>query len=145
MFVIHEIDGGTFSDDIQKFNKLVAEWPPLSQNHLEDGHWWLVYDVDNDGPPVAFAGMVEMLPFRGCGYLKRCFVKPDFHGHGLQYRLMLARELKAKQLGWTMLVSECNAENKWSASNFLKAGYERIEPEQFWAKRDDQYFAKMIF
>jgi GNAT superfamily N-acetyltransferase len=144
MFILHEIDGGTFSDAIKKFNNLVPEWPQLSQNHLEDGHWWLVYDVDNDGPPVAFAGLVEFSPFRNVGYLKRCLVLPDFHGHGLQYRLMLARELKAKQLGWTMLVSECGAGNSYSASNFLKAGFERIDPEQRWAKPDDQYFAKII-
>jgi GNAT superfamily N-acetyltransferase len=144
MFILHEIDGGTFSDTIESFNKLVLEWPPLSQNHLDDGYWWLVFDVDNDGPPVAFAGMVEMLPFRNVGYLKRCLVKPDFVGHGIQYRLMLARILKAKQLGWTMLASECAADNSWSASNFLKAGFQRIDPEQKWGRPTDQYFARAL-
>lgn len=141
MYVISEVDGPSNEELIGSFNARIPEWPELKQVHIENGFWWI---ARLDEEPVAFAGMVEMLPFRNVAYLKRCYVDPDSQGHGLQYRLLLARELKAKQLGWNMLVSECRADNKWSAANFLRAGFERIEPEQKWAGATDQYFAKVI-
>lgn len=140
-YIIHEVDGVIFADEIIRFNAMVEDWPKLQPRHFESGYWWVAY---LDEILVAFAGMVPFEPFPNVGYLKRCYVCPDHHGHGLQYRLMLARILKSKQLGWNMLVSECSAENRWSAGNFLKAGFSRVDPEQRWARPTDQYFAKMI-
>jgi hypothetical protein len=56
---------------------------------------------------------------------------------------MEARELKAKQLGWTHLISECRMTNKHSAANFMKAGYIQCEPEQPW-EQDSVYWVKAI-
>jgi L-amino acid N-acyltransferase YncA len=86
---------------------------------------------------------VPFEPFPNIGYLKRCYVNPDHHGHGLQFRLMVARETKAKQLGWTHLVSECRVNNKHSIANFTKAGFIQCEPEQPW-ERDSVYWVKAI-
>jgi GNAT superfamily N-acetyltransferase len=141
MYQISEVDGVIFADEIIRFNAMVEEWPKLQPRHFEAGYWWFAY---LDDEPVAFAGLVPNEPFSNVGYLKRCYVCPDHHGHGLQYRLLLARELKAKQLGWTMLVSECGEMNRWSAANFLKCGFQRVDPEQPWTRTNDQYFAKMI-
>ena len=71
-----------------------------------------------------------------------CF-NPDHHGHGLQFKLIVARELKAKRLGWTHLVSECRVNNKYSTANFIKAGFIQCEPEQPW-ERDAVYWVKAI-
>jgi GNAT superfamily N-acetyltransferase len=139
-YQIHEVDGVTFSDRINTFNKLVPEWPVLQQRHFTKGYWWLVYLNEK---PVAFAGLVPFEPLPNIGYLKRCYVYPDHHGHGLQFRLMMARELKAKQLGWTHLVSECRVNNKHSSANFIKAGFIQCEPEQPW-ERDSVYWVKAI-
>lgn len=140
MYTLHEVDGLTFADILNYFNAMVDDWPPLQERHFLNGHWWIAYLEDE---PVAFAGLVPFEPFQNVGYCKRCYVKPDHHGHGLQFRLLKARELKAKQLGWTMLVSECSSNNLWSASNFTKAGFSRTEPEQPWAM-NAIYFMKMI-
>jgi GNAT superfamily N-acetyltransferase len=139
-YQIREVDGVTFSDTINAFNKLVPEWPVLQQRHFTRGYWWLACLEER---PVAFAGLVPFEPFPNIGYLKRCYVNPDHHGHGLQFRLMVARESKAKQLGWTHLVSECRVNNKHSTANFTKAGYIQCEPEQPW-ERDSVYWVKAI-
>ncbi len=140
-YQIHEVDGILNQDVIERFNSLVpATFPLLKLHHLELGYWWLAY---HDEIPVAFAGMVPFDPFPSVGYFKRCYVLPNHHGHGLQYRLMMARELKARQLGWTMLVSECHASNEHSANNFRRAGFERADPEQPWA-RDSVYWLKHL-
>ena len=139
-YQIHEVDGVAFTDTINAFNKLVPEWPLLQQRHFTKGYWWLAYLQES---PVAFAGLVPFEPFPNIGYLKRCYVNPDHHGHGLQFRLMVARESKAKQLGWTHLVSECRVNNKYSTANFTKAGFIQCEPEQPW-ERDSVYWVKAI-
>lgn len=126
MYQIAEVDGAEFAETLENLNAMVPEWPPLTDRHLTDGYWWLAFC---GGEVVAFAGMVPFgLP--GVGYLKRCLVL--HRGHGLQYRLMVARELKAKQLGWTMLVSDCHQDNHHSAENFKRAGYTEIWPDQPW-------------
>jgi GNAT superfamily N-acetyltransferase len=137
---IHEVNGVTFAETINAFNKLVPEWPELQPRHFTNGYWWFAY---LDDKPIAFAGLVPFAPFPDIGYLKRCYVMPDHHGHGLQVRLMCAREVKARQLGWTHLVSECRVENKFSAANFLKAGFELCEPEQPWEK-NSVYWVKRL-
>jgi GNAT superfamily N-acetyltransferase len=140
-YKIHEVDGVAFADVINEFNSYVEEWPLLQERHFTAGYWWIVY---LDTEPVAFAGLVPFDPCLHVGYCKRCYVKPDHHGHGLQFRMLMAREKKARELGWTMIVSECGENNLWSASNFRKAGYIEFEPEQPWAKEPSIYFKKEI-
>lgn len=140
-YQIHEVDGIEHQETIVRFNSLVPViFPILTINHLTDGFWWIAF---LDDEPVAFAGLVENVPFKGVGYFKRCHVMPDHHGHGIQFRMMMARELKARQLGWTQLVSECHASNNHSANNFRRAGFEQVWPEQPWA-RDSIYWAKAL-
>jgi RimJ/RimL family protein N-acetyltransferase len=139
MYEIHEVDGVEFSYTIDALNRLDPYFPELQERHIVSGYWWLVY---LGREPVGFAGMVPMEPFPGVGYFKRCLVKPGHYG-GIQLRAMAARDLKARQLGWTMLVSECHASNSRSAANFLKFGFEQFEPEQPWAK-DSIFFKKTL-
>jgi GNAT superfamily N-acetyltransferase len=139
-YQIQEVDGIAFFDTINSFNKLVPEWPALQQRHFTRGYWWLAYLEET---PVAFAGLVPFEPIPNTGYLKRCYVYPEHHGQGLQIRLMAVRELKARQLGWTHIVSECRESNKYSAANFIKAGYSQCEPEQPW-ERDSVYWVKAL-
>jgi RimJ/RimL family protein N-acetyltransferase len=138
---VEEVNGETFSATIAEFNQLISVWPPLKPNHYSDGYWWITFLQDE---PVAFAGLVPFEPFPNIGYCKRCLVKPDHHGHGLQFRMLAARELKAKQLGWTHLVSECLIDNLWSAANFRKAGYRQCEPEQPWAKNSIYWVKELV-
>lgn len=150
-YELHEVPGLEFSETLRNLNSLVPEWPQIQDRHLVDGFWWVVFTTKRAkcnpqvrGKPVAFAGLVPMVPFPRVGYLKRCLVLPDHHGHGLQYRLMMARELKARQLGWTHLVSECLEGNSFSAGNFRKAGFVQCDPEQKWGDPNSIYWIKCV-
>lgn len=127
---------------LHRFNAMAPDcFPALQERHFDSGFWWLAY-LENE--PVAFAGLVPNVPFEGVGYLKRCWVNSDHYGHGIQYRMMLARELKARQLGWTMLVSECAADNGFSSNNFRRASYGQCEPEQKWGVPGSVYWVKRL-
>ena len=143
MYTIEEIDGEERANEISRFNSLAPEtFPLLKPNHLTDGHWWLVYHNEIQ-EPVAFAGLVEMQPFHRVGYFKRCYVMPDHVGHGLQLRLMFVREVKARELGYTQIVSECSPDSH-SNHNFRRAGFEMVCPEQIWGKPGSIYWGKML-
>lgn len=140
-YELHEVDGVTFAETLAGLNRLVPEWPELQTRHFENGYWWIAY---HGGEIVAFAGLVPMTPFVGYGYLKRCYVKPDHYGHGLQFRMMVAREVKARQLEWTHLVSECLSTNSFSSGNFRRAGFSVCEPEQKWGEPGSVYWVKEL-
>ncbi len=140
-YEIHEVDGRINADLLDRLNALAPEiFPPLEARHYENGYWWIGYHEDKE---VAFCGLVPFEPFH-VGYFKRCLVLPDHHGHGIQFRMMMVRDLKARQLGWPMVVSECGANNHFSASNFRKAGFERIDPEQKWGAPGSIYWRKSL-
>lgn len=141
---IVEVDGSNHlaAETIHRFNRLSPDvFPELESRHLENGYWFVAY---HEGEVVAFAGMVPFEPFPNIAYLKRAYVLPDHRGHGLQLRLMVTREVKAQQLGWTHLVSECSASNTASARNFARAGFERCDPEQKWGASNSIYFVKRL-
>jgi len=140
---IDEVDGSNpeISEIIHHFNALAPEiFPALEPKHLECGYWWLAY---LEQEPVAFAGLVTFEPCTETAYLKRCYVLPDHIGHGLQLRLMTARELKARELGYTRVVAEC-AEHSHSNLNFRRAGFEIITPEQAWGAPNSVYWRKLL-
>jgi L-amino acid N-acyltransferase YncA len=137
-----EVDGVEFADRIHAFNALESYFPVLKDHHLADGYWWMVVDANDNH--VAFAGMVPFQPFARVGFFKRCYVLPDHVGHGLQLRLMCARELKARQLGFIQLISECLESNAASITNHRRAGFETFDPEQPWGTRSTVYWTKTL-
>ncbi len=149
MYEVREIDGVLNRDIIESFNALDPYFPELQDRHFKNGYWWLAFRTDHPDAigeveaAVAFAGLVPMEPFEGYGYCKRCLVLPGHYGNGLQDRFLHVRIWRARELGWTQLVSECRSDNKYSAYNFRRAGFERFEPEQPWAK-DSIFFKKAL-
>ena len=138
---VREVSGTEYAETIQRFNSMAPEiFPPLKPHHLRDGFWWLIFQRDH---ARAFAGLVPMIPFPGVGYLKRCWVHPQYRGRGWQKILLEEREMKACALGWKMLVSECHETNHPSANNFLRCGYVETFPEQPWAP-NSRFWMKKI-
>jgi GNAT superfamily N-acetyltransferase len=130
----------TIAAVLHGFNALAPEtFPPLEPRHMERGHWWIAYHL---GVPAAFAGIVPFEGFPGVGYLKRAYVMPKHRGRGLQRSLLEVREAKARHIGWTLLVSECSADNVFSARNFQRAGYTQFDPEQRWGAPNSVYWKK---
>jgi len=138
--LVQEVDPIAYADVIRQFNSLDPIFPELQPRHFTDGYWWIAFS--DDGETRGFAGLVPMTPFDKTGYLKRCLTLD--RGYGIQYRMMIARELKAKQLGWTRLVSECRSDNEYSCRNFRKAGFERFEPEQPWGEPGSIFWTKIL-
>jgi GNAT superfamily N-acetyltransferase len=144
IYSIREVDARNHlaAETIHRFNRLAPDvFPDLESRHLDNGYWWLAW---LDGEPIAFAGLVLFEPFPQIGYCKRCYINPDHRGHGLQLRLLVTREIRARQLGWTHLISECSARNHHSSANFRRAGFEQCEPEQRWGVPDSIYWIKQI-
>jgi GNAT superfamily N-acetyltransferase len=139
---IREVDGLVHGGLLNYMNNYGDHFPQLQTRHLVDGHWWIAQAMD--GLVVGFAGMVPMTPFDRVGYLKRAFVLRDHRGRGLQGCFLREREKRARQLGWTLLTSECGADNGPSQNNFLRAGFQRCEPEQAWGEPGSVYFAKRL-
>jgi hypothetical protein len=140
MYHIEEVDATDprEASTIRYFNAMVPDWPPLTDHHLQNGHWWIINATNAAG----FTGMVPFTPFCGVGYLKRCYISPEHRGNGLQIRSLFIREAKAKGLGWKQLISETT--NIASAGNFIKAGYSPTVPEQRWGAPESLYFAKYL-
>ena len=93
-----------------------------------DGWWWIMYD----GPkPIGFAGVYKSAQWAGTGYLCRAGVLYEYRGKGLQKRLIRVREKKARQLGFSHLVTD-TYENPPSANNLIKCGYKTYLPRTPW-------------
>ncbi|CAN0424216.1 unnamed protein product [Phaeothamnion confervicola] len=56
---------------------------------------------------------------------------------------MFVREVKARDLGYTQIVSECS-EDSHSNLNFRRAGFEQVQPEQIWGIPGSIYWSKTL-
>lgn len=122
----------------------------VTREYLPDfyrGWWWLAYDGFE---PVAFAGMESRpayQPKTDCdvytGYLCRSGVRNDHRGHGLQLRLIRARERKARELGLQWMVSD-TTDNVASANTLINAGYKLFVPVRPWAMKSSLYWKKEL-
>jgi GNAT superfamily N-acetyltransferase len=104
------------------------------------GHWWLAY---HETVPVAFAGVVPSTRATNAGYFSRVGVLKKHCGSGLQLRLMRALESRARQNGWSSVISD-TTENITSANNFIRAGYRLYQPQIPWAWPNSLYWRKFI-
>lgn len=134
-----ETDGEAAAEVLRNMNAL-GRFPELTDLHLCDGWWWLL--KDSAGTLCGFAGLLDLTPFPGVGYLKRAYVSPDHRGHGLQFKMIEARVEKARELGWHMVVAETTS--PYSARNLAAAGFEGCSPEQPWGEPGSLYFVKHL-
>lgn len=142
MYKIREVDATDeeVAEHIHFFNRQTQDFPDLTEEELDSGHWWLAY---LDKEPVAFAGMMPSKQYHGVGYFKRAGVDPAHRGNGLQIRLMRVRINKARKLGYSHLVSECT-DTAYSANNFIKAGFKVYHPAKPWAFKNSIYWIKRL-
>jgi GNAT superfamily N-acetyltransferase len=138
---IREVDGGEpeIAEDLKELHELtLGDGAPLPDFSI--GYWWLAYRGDD---PVAFAGMRRSSVRVNRGYLSRSGVLPAHRGHGLQVRLLRARETKARRLGWNALVSDTTS-NIPSSNSLIRAGFRLFQPETPWAFENSLYWFKDI-
>jgi GNAT superfamily N-acetyltransferase len=106
----------------------------------EEGQWWLAY---HGKEPVGFAGMLPSARYTDAGYLSRSGVLPEHRGHGLQVRLLRARERQAKKNGWVVLRTD-TTHNPPSANSLIRAGYKTFTPEYPWGFDTTIYWRKEL-
>jgi hypothetical protein len=85
---------------------------------FDRGHWWFAFQ---EALPVAFAGMVLSTRAYNAGYFSRVGVLRKHCGRGLQLRLMRPMESRARNNGWSCVVSD-TTDDVASANNFIRTG-----------------------
>lgn len=113
-------------------------FPADSKVACIDGHWWIAFD---DKTPVGFSCMTGVETWAHTGYISRVGVMPSHRGKGIQRKLMLACERKARKLGWVRMIST-TMDNPPSANNFIKLGYRTYTPASKWGYYDTIYWLK---
>lgn len=89
------------------------------------GWWWILYDRNKY--PAGFAGLVPSSRWIDCGYLSRAGILSYHRGKGLQKRLIRARVIKARKLGYEYLFSDTH-DNVPSVNNLIACGFKLYEP-----------------
>lgn len=102
------------------------------------GFWWIAYDGSDH---VAFAGL-KVLPY-DTGYLCRSGVMPKYRGLGLQARLIRARQIKARSVGLTTIVTDTNF-NPASANSLIRCGFKTYIPSEPWSFSTAIYWKKTL-
>ncbi|MET4072273.1 GNAT superfamily N-acetyltransferase [Bradyrhizobium sp. S3.2.6] len=78
-----------------------------------------------------------LIIFRGLQVLQRHW------GRGLQRRLMRAVEARGRRIGWDSIVSD-TTDNRFSANNFIRAGYRLYQPVVPWAWSHTLYWRRSL-
>ncbi len=141
MYRIREVDGhdDEVADTLADLHRLTFfDEAPIPE--FDRGYWWFAFD---EAAPVAFSGLVRSTRACNAGYFCRVGVLKRHRGNALQLRLMRALESRARQVGWSSVVSDTTA-NLASANNFIRAGYRLYEPLSPWSYPNTLYWRKSI-
>jgi GNAT superfamily N-acetyltransferase len=114
--------------------KILPEDTPYKTDR---GHWWIAYA--ECGKPVAFAGIVRSTRWTDTGYLCRAGVMDGFTGHGIQKRLIKARLMQAKKLGWNWCITD-TTDNPASSNSLIACGFKIYTPGSPWSFRNAIYW-----
>ena len=123
---------------LDDFDKKLFAGSPLYQK--EGSYWWLTYDGEY---PVAFAGCSPFFAQKSM-FLARVGVLKDYHGQGLQKKLIKVRERIAKKLGMERIITYTSYDNIPSANNLIDCGYKLYIPKWEWGVKHAYYFRKFI-
>lgn len=137
-YAIHQVNGEAHVASLSFLQG--ACFPDDTLLPTDDGSWW--WETTFAGEPVAFAAMSLIYDAEGThAYLSRAGVVEAHRGHGLQRRLIDARERLARKLGCRSLVTTtfCNPP---SGNNLIKAGFALYDPEEPWGATGTNYWRK---
>ena len=110
---------------------------------IGDALWWIAWCGRN---AVGYAGLrICKEPHnRGLAFLCRVGVMPQHRGHGLQKRLIRAREREARRYGVRELVTYCVPDNPASANSLIACGFKLYRPMTKWAGPYAIYLRKVL-
>lgn len=137
-YVIREVDGCEYAEDLTELHKQTFGTTPVPD--FAAGYWWLAFA---SGTPVAFAGLDKSEKTPGAGYLVRCGVTPSARGAGLQKKLIRARLIKARKVGWAQALSDTtNAPS--SANSLIACGFRVFDPPKPWGFPNTIYWRRNL-
>jgi len=105
----------------------------------EPTHGWWYVAYSQGMVPVGFAGIVPSIRWSDCGYLCRAGVLPTHRGHGLQKKFIRARVKKARQLGWSWVITD-TYDNPASANSLIPVGFRMFDPTKPWGADKTLYW-----
>lgn len=105
------------------------------------GDWWVVWEGKE---PVGFASLKPTAADPTWGYLARAGVVPAARGNGLQKRLIVVRESRARKLGMTTMVTDTANFNVASSNSLISRGYRLYRPARVWGFNDGNYWKKEL-
>ncbi len=130
---------GAELDVVERLQKLIL--PYDKPDCTSSGAWWLARD--ENGAPVAFAGIKQSVHWSDAMYLCRSGVLGRARGKGMQRRLIAVRERHARRLGKNWLISD-TTDNPASANSLIGAGFRMYEPSSPWGLKAACYWRKKL-
>lgn len=110
--------------------KMFWDTPIVDNGHME---YWLVW---NDGKPIGYCATTN---YGEHIFMSRCGVLPEFRGHGLQKRMIRARELFHGNKEYFTYVS---LRNPASINSLISCGYKAYAPQRRYAGDEFIYLIK---
>lgn len=108
-----------------------------------DAEWWVAVSAEDETQCLGF-GAFKVCKGMPYGYLARSGVSPASRGHGIQRKLILAREQFARRIGMTHMVSDTARFNYASSNSLIRAGYKLYDPLHRWSFDDGNYWIKRL-
>jgi GNAT superfamily N-acetyltransferase len=137
---IKHIDN-TVQENIELLKRLQKDCLPYDKVYdVSNGAWWVAYQ---DGKPIAFAGVVRSSRWNDTGYLCRSGVIRSARGRGVQKRLIRVRQLYAKKMGWSWLISD-TYHNPPSSNSLISCGFRLFDPTNPWGAKGTLYWRKKL-
>lgn len=138
VYVLREVDGEKQRDLL---THLQHECFP--EDSLEDpgrGYWWV---LTAGREPAGFCSIRDVKDTPGVGYLSRAGVLPTHRGRGLQRRLIRVRLRKARNVGWTRVITT-TYDNPASSNNLIACGFRLYVPETPWGVEGTLYWTRTL-
>jgi GNAT superfamily N-acetyltransferase len=127
--------------DLELINKLKHQCfhkDDLTDSDLNSTYWFVAW---TGGQPAGFCGVQYW--GEGRAFFNLAGVLPEFRGHGLQKRMIKARERYCK--GWAnALYTYTSSDNAASMNSLIRCGFRPFESETQWAGDEFVYWRKRV-
>lgn len=129
---------------LDELDRKIFRGEPLYPKDTPHTKWWFVFSGSKGSPLVGFAGLT-VYP-NGIAFLCRSGILPKYRGHGLHLRLIRVREVYARKIGLTRLITYTNVSNISSANNLIRLGFTLYRPHRAWGlpHKEALYFSKTL-
>jgi GNAT superfamily N-acetyltransferase len=138
-FTVRRVEGPRWAETLLKVQKQTL--PHDDTLDPATGLWWLAWG--EDGAVAGFASLHPSKRWLETGLLSRAGVLLHYQGHGLQKKLIRARERFARRLGWGWMISD-TTDNPASANSLISCGYRLYEPRWPYRVKETLYWRKRL-